>query len=530
MQSKLKVGTRKSDLALTQTSQVIHSLKDKGINAEAFHIVTTGDRDQRPFRHMLGDGFFTKEIEKSLLKNEVQTAVHSSKDLPSQTHKDIPWFAYGPREEATDILIIKKEYVLSENPLQIKPDIVIGTSSPRREAQLKIKYPNAKIESFRGNVPTRIEKVKNGTVDACVLAKAGVNRLNLLRFIEEQGLKVYDLDFVTAPCQGILGLQTRAENKEFIEGVINSELTEIARAEKMVLAILGGGCHLAVGCKITKNESYELKFFFSEENQTFDFTLEAPSIDGLLRKLFDKLTNANGSKRVIITPAVQHQLRAAKIFSKHNYQVIPWVLREIKPTFSISNFEELSSKYKSFDGLVFTSQFSVRIFFNEFITRFPELLSELHKQKIYAVGDATKLEVEKYGPFSVIVPPEAHAVSMIDIIECQNALLMGSSHSAIRKLFDKQGKAYKFLNLYESFPNQGPLSGVPEFRDGDKLILSNPLCALDFIELYKKEPSDFKKVDIYAFGPSTAKVLTENNIEHVVNKRSGSWKDMAETL
>src|SRR5690606_37778751 len=131
-----------------------------------------------------------KEIEKSLLKNEIQAAVHSSKDLPSQIHKEIPWFAYGDREDTADILVVKKDFVLSEEPLRLKPHTVIGTSSPRREAQLKRKFPDAKIESFRGNVPTRIEKVKSGTVDACVLAKAGVNRLNLLEFIEDQGLRV----------------------------------------------------------------------------------------------------------------------------------------------------------------------------------------------------------------------------------------------------------------------------------------------------------------------------------------------------
>src|SRR5690606_22809731 len=201
-------------------------------------------------------------------------------------------------------------------------------------------------------------------------------------------------------------------------------------AEKMVLAILGGGCHLAVGCKITKNQNYKMKFFLAEENHILDFSLEAKDINGLLRELFHRVAGSDtkSNSKVIITPTIQHQLKAAKVLAKYNYQAIPWVLREVRPTFSISDFETYHSEFKAFDGLVFTSQFSVRIFFNEFVTRFPELLDYIKSLKIYAVGEATKTELEGYGITEVILPPEAHAVSMIDIIESKNPLLMGSSH------------------------------------------------------------------------------------------------------
>ena len=123
MQSKLRVGTRKSDLALTQTNLVKTTLESKGYSPEIQHIVTVGDKDLRPFQHMTGDGFFTKEIEKNLLAENIQLAVHSSKDLPSQIHHSLPWVAYSEREDTSDIMIVKKEFVLSEKPLKLKNGI-----------------------------------------------------------------------------------------------------------------------------------------------------------------------------------------------------------------------------------------------------------------------------------------------------------------------------------------------------------------------------------------------------------------------
>lgn len=536
MQSKLRVGTRKSDLALTQTSLVIKTLISKGFEPIAKHIVTTGDKDLRPFQSLIGDGFFTKEIEKNLLSGEIDLAVHSSKDLPSQIHKSLPWVAYSEREETVDILIIKKEFIVSENPLKLKPGIVIGTSSPRREAQLKNKFPDCQIQSIRGNVPTRVEKVLTGEVDATVLAKAGVNRLNLEKSILDKGLKIIKLDFVTAPCQGILGVQGFEKYKSVLDQIQNKDLTEIAMAEKNVLAMLGGGCQLAVGCKITKNKNYHMDFFFSENGKILDLKLEAPTLQKLLSDLFIKASGAKDSNpRVITTAPLQHQLKTAKKLAQNNFTPVPWVMREILPTFDHNDFKDIHENFAQYDGLVFTSQFSVRIFMNEFISRYPELLNSLAHMKIYAVGEATKAELLAYEMKNVIVPPEAHGEALLGVIDAKNPLLMGSGDSILLKLAQSQGRNYKFLKLYGSFVCQNPLSHLPNLKDNDKLVLTNPLCAMDFIELHQRDPSlsellRLKQLKIYAFGPSTSKVLAEHKIEHTVNKKSGSWDEMIKTM
>ncbi|MES2769153.1 MAG: hydroxymethylbilane synthase [Bdellovibrionota bacterium] len=531
MQSKLRVGTRKSDLALTQTNLVKNTLESKGYAPEIQHIITVGDKDLRPFQHMTGDGFFTKEIEKNLLAENINLAVHSSKDLPSQIHKSLPWVAYSEREETADIIIVKKEFVLSENPLKLKNGILIGTSSPRRTAQLKKAFPTARIESIRGNVPTRIEKVLSGEFEATVLAKAGVNRLNLQQSILEKGLMIIELGFVTAPCQGILGVQGHEKHKRVLDQIKNKDLTDIAMAEKSVLAMLGGGCQLAVGCKITKDKSYYMDFFFSEDGKNTELKLKAHSLEGLLRDLFAKISESRDSgQRVISTQPLQHQLRTAKKLAKNNFYPIPWVMREVLPTFSHEDFKNIHDGFASFDALVFTSQFSVRIFMNEFISQYPEHLDAVKKLKLYAVGDATKSELLAYEMTNIIVPEDSHGEALLEILDAQNPLLMGSTDSLLMKVAEKQGRNYKFLKLYGSFVCQNPLSRLPALKDNDKLVLTNPLCAKDFVELHKGNPTQFQHIKIYAFGPSTSKILLENNIEHTVNKKSGSWDEMINTL
>src|SRR5690606_12610553 len=131
----------------------------------------------------------------------------------------------------------------------------------------------------------------------------------------------------------------------------------------------------------------EMKFFLSDDNKVIDLSFEAKEINSLLRELFKRLADPDvkaekTTSRVIITPTIQHQLKAAKVLAKHGYHAVPWVLREVRPTFSIFDFEKYHSEFNSLDGLVFTSQFSVRIFFNEFITRYPELLDSVKALKV----------------------------------------------------------------------------------------------------------------------------------------------------
>lgn len=527
---KVKIGTRKSELALTQTNLVCEALKKINIPSEICHIITTGDRDHRPFQNIVGDGFFTKELERQLLSKKIQLAVHSSKDLPSQTHHDLPWVAFGNREDPLDVLIIPKELIKSKNPLYLQDGLIVGTSSPRREFQLQKAFPNIIIKSIRGNVWTRIEKVLKKEVGGTVLAWAGIHRLGLENKILELGLEIIKLPFVAAPCQGILGVQAEIASSDLVSQIANPDLTTIARAEKTILALLGGGCQLAVGARITKEKNtFHLKFEYFTQNEIFSFDLHNQNISELLRELFLKITHAKqDAPRVILAQNLQHQLQSAQKLVNKGFQVIPWCPQVVLPTWKMSDFEKVASTFSSLDALIFTSRFAVRIFMNDFISLYPDLLEDLKNKKIiYAVGPSTQEELKAYGLLNIKVPHEAHGKSLLKILKAENPLYVGTKDSLLMKLLDLEGRNYKFLELYRSFKSTNSLSDLPQLQSGDRVVLTSPGQAQCFIESL---PQKLPPIQVYAFGPSTSKALAQAGIEHELNPQAGQWDMLIEKM
>ncbi|MCY3021974.1 MAG: hydroxymethylbilane synthase [Planctomycetota bacterium] len=177
--TKLRLGTRASNLALTQ-SRLVAALLEKahrGLKVEHVEITTTGDtvRD-RPLQSFGGRGVFVKELENALLQGRVDVAVHSLKDLPTRQPRGLVLGAISGREDTRDVAVAGSGRKLEDLP----PGSVIGTGSPRRRAQLKAKYPHLEFAEIRGNVETRLRKVQEGQYAGTILARAGLKRLGLL--------------------------------------------------------------------------------------------------------------------------------------------------------------------------------------------------------------------------------------------------------------------------------------------------------------------------------------------------------------
>jgi len=243
----LKLGTRASKLALTQSNQVAENLRAllPGLEIELVHITTTGDRDTSDFLHKAQSvGFFTTEVENALLDRRADIAVHSLKDLPTVIREGLLVAAIPERESVADGLISRHD-VSSLNDLA--EGATVGTSSLRRIAQLKQHRPDLNCVPFRGNVDTRLSKVDSGVVDAAVMAVAGLTRLGLADRISA----VLDpKEFLPAPAQGALGVQVRGDDAEVVELVsrlddANARLG--AETERTVLAALHGGCSIPLG-------------------------------------------------------------------------------------------------------------------------------------------------------------------------------------------------------------------------------------------------------------------------------------------
>ena len=246
MQRKLRIGTRGSKLALWQTAKVKKNLQAAfpELQLEVVTYRTLGDR--HPELNLLqnqGKGVFCSEIEQALLRREIDLAVHSVKDLPGELPEGLMLGAYLEREDPREVLISRDGQTLAN----LAPGAVVGTSSIRRLLQLQRLRPDLEFAPIRGNVETRIRKVREGQYAATILALAGVRRIGLEEYISQ----TFDLqEIIPAPGQGCIGIELCAADLELQELLhhINHRSTEMAvRAERAFLRRMGGNCESASG-------------------------------------------------------------------------------------------------------------------------------------------------------------------------------------------------------------------------------------------------------------------------------------------
>ena len=253
----MRIGTRGSALALAQSGMVQKLLQ--GGEATLTVIETTGDRNPlASLRRIGGKGLFTKEIDIALLEGRIDLAVHSLKDLPTEETPGLAIGALLKRVDPRDALVSRGGVGLDALP----QGAVVGTSSFRRRAQLLARRPDLTVEDLRGNVPTRIARVLSGTVDAIVIAAAGLIRLGM----ESEIAEILDESvMLPAPGQGIVAVQIRAddmETREHLRAIHDPGAEAEAIAERTFLSGLGGGCLVPVGARaIAKNGTLSLSGF-----------------------------------------------------------------------------------------------------------------------------------------------------------------------------------------------------------------------------------------------------------------------------
>lgn len=249
------VGTRGSQLALAQTKQVCNDLSiliNKKIDINI--IKTKGDKiTNSQLYNIDSKGLFTKELDKSVLEEEVDFAVHSFKDLPTELDEDLEIVAVPKRESPNEVLVSKKSWE------ELNKGSTLGTSSLRREAFCNHYNKGFELKPIRGNIETRINKVKDNKVDATIMAQAGIKRLNLTENIKT----VFPLEYLTpAAGQGALAIITRkdSEKKEIIRKLNDYKSKQEVLAEKAVLEELEVGCQWPIG-SIAQVEGDKLKLY-----------------------------------------------------------------------------------------------------------------------------------------------------------------------------------------------------------------------------------------------------------------------------
>lgn len=282
--NKIIIGTRGSILALAQAEKVKEMLikkydelrsmknfceiegfeKKNPLEIELKVIVTKGDKDLRDFTKIKGTtqkDLFVKEIEKEMLENKIDLAVHSLKDMPQNTPEGLLNACFPMREDNRDVLVSKNGKKLKE----LDENSVIGTGSIRREKELLNLRKDVKIKAIRGNIHTRLKKLDDGEYDAIVLAAAGLKRVGLENRITEY----FDTDsFMPAPGQGILCIQCRENDnkiRHLLKIINDDEVTIMCKAEREFSKIFDGGCHTPIGCSsLIEGNILKLKGMFND--------------------------------------------------------------------------------------------------------------------------------------------------------------------------------------------------------------------------------------------------------------------------
>ena len=290
------IGSRGSDLALWQANFVKSELEKLGCSVEINIIKTQGDKIQHlSFDKLEGKGFFTKEIEEALLNKSIDLAVHSHKDLETTPPAGLKISCVSQRANPSDILLINKNAVDNTMKWDLKEGAIVGTSSARRKSQVFRHRGDVTINDLRGNVPTRIDKLRQGDYDAILLAKAGVDRLeiDLSEFIE---VVLEPTEFVPAPAQGVLGLQIRENDNELhdlLQKMNYPDVQERINLERKVLNLLEGGCQLPLG--VYCNEANELYVSFAPDALSncisLNYTVE--NFEGMAERVISDLKSAS---------------------------------------------------------------------------------------------------------------------------------------------------------------------------------------------------------------------------------------------
>lgn len=393
MNRTIIIGTRGSELALWQANYTKELLEEKGHKVEIKIISTEGDRSQQwntSFDKLEGKGFFTKELEEALLKKEIDLAVHSHKDLPTESPFGLMVAGVSKREDPSELMLIRKESTDDKQKWSLKKDALVGTSSARRKSQLLAFRPDVTTKDLRGNVPTRINKLRNGEYDAILLATAGVERLQI-DLDEFHAEKLNPQEFVPAPAQGVLAWQTRDDDDDLmsvIDTISDLDVLVKINIERRILNLFDGGCQLPLGayCETEYDENDRLKFRLwtsvatAWDKQPKQLYFETVNTDGFADEIVDKINNIK-PRKIFVT----------KTFRENDY--LPTALAKLGFDVegkSLIEFKEIKIKeLPKSEWIFFSSKHAVKYFFSQ--------KPKIEGVKFGCVGTSTSAELRANG-------------------------------------------------------------------------------------------------------------------------------------
>lgn len=499
MRNPLIIGTRGSDLALWQARHVQSMLEAIGLSSEIKIIKTQGDEIQHlSFDKLEGKGFFTKEIEEALMRSETDIAVHSHKDLPTESVSELIIAAVSEREDPSELLLILKNKVDPKKKFQLKKNALVGTGSNRRKAQMLAFRPDVEIKDLRGNVPTRIGKLRDGQYDAILIAAAGVERLaiNLDEFHVE---RLDPKEFIPAPAQGVLAIQVRTADTELrakLKQIHSSQSEVLTRIEREILHLFKGGCQMPIGVFSEYDEDtemYTVRASRAESGIQMPVSVYAESKDAsvLPSRVIEKILQAKPC-RVFISREVNDDSYLRNVLEGNSYKLEGRSLIETNPV-PYANIPDTG-------WIFFSSKQAVKYFFNQ--------EPVLSSQKFACVGKATSEMLRRYNKRAEFIGSSTDT----KMIGKQFAAKVGSekvlfpqakgSMRSVQQQFVKPDQVVDLV-VYETIKKN---SG--QAPQADIYVFTSPSNVDAWFEVYKMD----KTKHIIAMGDATANALRQHNV------------------
>ncbi len=488
----ITIGSRGSDLALWQAYHVKSQLESLGQTVELKIIKTKGDQIQNlSFDKIEGKGFFTKEIEEELLAGTIDLAVHSHKDLETEQPAGLKIACVSKREDPADILLIRKSHFEPSKNLSLKENAIVGTSSARRKSQLLAFRNDLVINDLRGNVPTRIQKLRDGKYDAIVLAAAGVRRLKL-DVSDLQELRLDPREFVAAPAQGVLALQIRENDKELdaiLQAMNAPQVQKEIAVERKVLNKMQGGCQLPLGVHCIHEDGIFKTWaaLGKSDGEVKRVYAESENHQVLADQILQKLNTQNSKFKIFVSKKIDADSLFNKAFLGQDVEVIGEALIAFKGI----DFTDVPKS----DWIFFTSRNSARFFFKK--------NPDISGRKVACVGSGTYQEVVKHVSKIDFVgnDVDVRKVGKAFAKEVGNGLALFPVSNITRRTIQQY-----FANPLQAldFPTYETLEKVEfDIPFCNVLVMTSPSSVRAYFSKYPLQENQ----KVVAMGPTTAKEL-----------------------
>jgi len=546
--STIRIGTRTSRLALAQSHWVGAKMEERNshrMKADYVLINTKGDKLRHLSLAKLDDkGFFTREIESALLNNEVDIAVHSYKDMPTQGPEGLQIAALPWREDPADLLLIRPEaHDPNGEGFPIKREARVGTGSIRRQVLLLDTRPDLRVGDLRGNVNTRVSKVQEGRFDAIVLAAAGVARLGL----SLKGLVVHRLDptqFIPAPGQGVVAVQIResdSETRGYLEKIHAPDVAFFVKAERHFLALAEGGCNVPLGAWAEETTDGEIRLHTFVGRKGWQagepLDVERVTVVGLepealawtaIQILQDRRNGSvwgaesahadaatpKGAPRILVTASEAVGRGQMGALRAAGFGVVHVPMIETESIVELDLLQEVASGLKDGDWLVFSSSAAVRHFLERLsCVMLPKNL------KVAVIGEHTAHSVKAFGLGVDFVPQSASSAGFVaDFEPCQSRQNPGrfvlpvalDGRRRIAKALRAQGHEVKVLPVYRTKAANGEAVEAALSIDYEAVVFSSPSGVQGYRGIHGSLPSQ-----CVAIGTTTQSALVEAGVTTV---------------